>query len=291
MTQTVAIVTDSVACLTKELVAQYGIRILPINFYLDGQTYKDWVDITPSEAYELFLKDPESFKTAAVSPEDCLRTYRQASQQARDILCVTLSTKLSAVYNVARQSRELLAAELPEANIEVLDSGTVTAAEGWVVLAAARAAQQGKSLAEVISAAEAMRERVGMLILLDTIRHVFRSGRIPKVAAVAGSMLNIRPILTVSSGAVCFLTAVRSRESGIDRLLQMVGDKVGQSPAHIAVMHAYAPDEAERLRQRVSAELNCAELWLTELSPIIGYACGTGALGLAYYAEDQGKAI
>ena len=291
MVQTVAIVTDSVACLTRELVAQYGIGILPINFYLDGRTYKDWVDITPSEAYELFLKDPESFKTAAISPDDCLETYRQASRQARDIFCITLSTKLSAVYNVARQTKELLETELPEVKIEVFDSGTVTAAEGFVVLAAARAAQQGKSLAEVIRAAEAMRERVGMLILLDTIRHVFRSGRVPKVAALAGSMLNIRPILTVSSGAVRFLTAVRSREHGIDRILQMMGDKVGQSPAHIAVMHAYAPAEAERLRQRVSAELNCVELWLTELSPIIGYACGTGALGLAYYAEDQGEAV
>ncbi|UCG09824.1 MAG: DegV family protein [Dehalococcoidia bacterium] len=289
MAQKVAIVTDSVACLTKELVARYGIRILPINFYLDGQIYKDWVDITPSEAYELFLKDPESFKTSAVSPEDCLEAYRQTGKQAKDILCITLSTKLSAVYNVARQTKEQAEAELPGVKLEVFDSGTVTAAEGWVVLAAARAAQEGKSLAEVIRAAEAIGERVGMIMLLDTIRHVFRSGRIPKVAALAGSMLNIRPILTVSSGAVRFLTAVRSREHGIDRILQMMKDKVGQSPVHIAVMHAYASDEAERLRQRVSAEFNCVELWLTELSPIIGYACGTGALGLAYYAEDQGE--
>jgi fatty acid-binding protein DegV len=103
---------------------------------------------------------------------------------------------------------------------------------------------------------------------------------------MAGSLLNIRPILTVSSGVVHFLSAVRSREHGVDRILKIMKNKLGQSPAHIAVMHAYAPNEAERLWQRVSAEFNCVELWLTELSPVIGYACGTGALGLAYYAED-----
>lgn len=286
MGEKVAIITDSVACLTKELVAQYGIGILPINFYFNGRIYKDWIDITPSEAYELFLKDPESFKTSAVSPEDCLKAYWEASRQAKNILCITLSTKLSAVYDVARQTRELLETQLPEIKIEVVDSGTVTAAEGLVVLAAAQAAEVGKNLAEVIRAAEAVREKVGMLILLDTIRHVYRSGRVPKVAAMAGSLLNIRPILTVSSGVVHFLSAVMSREHGIDRILKIMKNELGQSPAHIAVMHAYAQDEAERLWQRISAEFNCVELWLTELSPVIGYACGAGALGLAYYAED-----
>lgn len=284
MEQKVAIITDSLACLTKELVEQHGIRILPINFYVGGRIYRDWVDITPSEAYELFLKDPESFKTSAVSPEECLEAYREASQQTKEILCITISTKLSAVYNVAQQTREQAKTELPQTSIEVLDSQTVTAAEGFVALAAARAAGEGKNLAEVVRAAEEMRDRVSTAILLDTIRHVYRSGRIPKVAAQVGSMLNIRPILTIS-GVVHFAGAVRSREHGIDRILQMMRDKVGQNPAHIAVMHAYAPDEAERLMERVSAEFNCAELWLTEFSPVMGYACGTGTLGLAFYSE------
>jgi len=99
-------VTDSIACLTREIVAQYGIRIVPLNFYSGGKVYKDWVDITPAEAYELFLKDPESFKTSAASPEDCLKAYREASKQTKNILCVTISAKLSAVYGVAQGAKE-----------------------------------------------------------------------------------------------------------------------------------------------------------------------------------------
>ncbi len=285
MKQKVAVITDSLACLTKELVEQYGIRILPINFYVGGRIYRDWVDITPSEAYELFLKDPESFKTSAVSPEECLEAYREASQQTKEILCVTISTKLSAVYNVALQTREQAKTELPQTSIEVVDSQTVTAAEGFVALAAAREANEGKSLAEVVRAAEEMRDKVSTAILLDTIRYVYRTGRIPKVAAQVGSMLNIKPILTVS-GVVHFMGAVRNKERGIDRILQMMRDKVGQSPVHVAVMHVYALNEAEKLMERVSSEFNCAELWLTEFSPVMGYACGTGTVGLAFYPED-----
>jgi len=286
VTQEVVIITDSIACLTRELVEQYGIRIVPINFYAGGKLYKDWVDITPTDAYKLFLKDPESFRTSAASPEDCLQAYREASQQAKNILFITVSVKLSTVYNVARTAREQAEAELPQTSIEILDSHTATATEGFIALAAARAAAEGKNLAEVIKAAEEMREKTSTVILLDTMRHVYRSGRIPKVAAQAAAILNIRPILTISSGVIRFKGAVRKKEHGISQLIKQMRDKVGQSPVHVAVMHAYAQEEAERLKERVSAEFNCAELWLTEFSPIMGYACGTGTLGLAFYCED-----
>jgi len=266
-------------------VEQYGIRILPISFYSGGKVYKDWVDITPSEAYQLFLKEPHSFKTSAVAPADCLEVYREASKQMKDVLCITASSKLSAVYNVAQGAKEQVKAELTQTSIEVLDSQTATAAEGFVVLAAARAAAEGKSLAEVVKAAEEVRDRVSLIAVLDTVRYVYRSGRIPKIAASVSSMLNIRPLFTISSGVVRFKGVVRSKERGIDRLFKIMRDRVRTNGVHVAVMHAYAVDEAERLKERVSSEFNCAELWLTELSPIMGYACGTGTLGFAFYSD------
>ena len=286
MAEKVAIVTDSLACLTREHVEQYGITIAPINFYAGGKVWRDWVDITPDEAYELFLQDPDSFKTSAVSPGDCLEAYRQASKRADNILCVTISAKLSAVYEVAQGAKEQINDELPQVSIEVLDSETVTAAEGFVALAAARAAEEGKNQAEVAQAAREMIGKINFLVLMDTIRHIYRSGRIPKIAALAGSMLNIRPLLTTSSGLVRFTGAVRSREGGIEKMLKMMRDRVGQGLVHVAVMHAYAQEEAQKLKDRVSKEFNCAELWITGFSPVMGYATGTGTLGLAFYKEE-----
>jgi len=284
--QRVAIVTDSLACLTRELVEQYGIRIVPLNIHFNGKVYKDWVDITPTEAYELFLKDPESWGSSAPAPMDYLEAYREVSKRTKDILCVTASSRLSTTHDVARIAKEQAEAELPQTSIEISDSETVTAAEGFVALAAARAAAEGKSLAEVAKVAEEVRGKVSMVAVMDTVRYVYRSGRIPKLAARAGSILNIKPILSVSSGVVRTVGLARSKVHGITRLLKMVKDKVGQSPVHIAVMHAYALDEAQRLKERVASEFNCVELWLTEFSPLMGYACGTGTLGLAFYKED-----
>ena len=129
-----------------------------------------------------------------------------------------------------------------------------------------------------------MRERVNVIVFLDTIRHVYRSGRIPKVASQIGSVLNIKPLLTVS-GKVHFTGMVRNRKQGINRMLQMMRDKVGNNPVHVTVTHAYAPDEAEKLKERIASEFTCIELWIAEFSPIMGYACGTGTVGAAFYSE------
>jgi DegV family protein with EDD domain len=285
MANKVVIVTDSLACLTRELVEEYKIGVVPLNIHFEGKVYKDWVDITPSQSYEFFLKNPDSWGSSAPSPADFLKAFREASQQTENILCVTISAKLSATYDAAQVAKEQAEAELPGTAIEVLDSQTTTAAEGFVALAAARAAAKGQNLAEVIKAAEEMRDKVSFFAFLDTVRHVYRSGRIPKIASQAGSILRIKPILTVSSGLVRFAGVTRSKKSGVERLLKIMRDKVGLRPVHVAVMHAYAQDEGERLKERVSSEFNCAELWLTEFSPVMGYACGTGTLGLSFYSE------
>ena len=189
------------------------------------------------------------------------------------------------MHNAANKAREMAATELPDTNIEVIDSRMATPSEGMIALAAARAAAEGKDLPEVINVAGTVKEKVGAIIFLDTIKHVYRSGRIPKVASQIGSVLNIKPILTVSE-VVHFAGVVRNRKQGIERIIQTMHDKLGDNPAHIAVTHAYALDEAEKLKERIASEFNCAELWLCEFSPVMGYACGTGTVGAAFYAID-----
>lgn len=285
LSEKVAIITDSIACLPPEITERYGIRILPVHFYHGGQHYTDGVNITPSEAYRLFQKDPDSFKTSGVSPGECLDVYRQAVQQTASIIVITISSRLSAIYQVARATSEQIKAERPGLSIEIIDSGTVAAAEGFIVLAAARAASEGKSLAEVVRFAEEVRDKVNLVAILETVRYVYRTGRIPKIAARVGSILNIRPIFTIASGVPRFIGAARNKERGIDRLLKIAREKVDNKKVHMAVIHAYASDEAEKLKQRVLGEFSCIEIMICEFSPIMGYAAGTGTLGLAFYVE------
>lgn len=283
--QKVAIVTDSISCLPRELIESYGIGIVPIRLLFGDKVYLDTVDITPTEAYKLFLQDPEKFNTSPAAPEHYLEAYREASTRGESILCVTLSSKLSTGYDMARIAKGQAETELPQTPVVVMDSDTVTAAEGFVALAGARAAAEGNDLAEVIKIAEEVKDKVTFIILLDTIRYVYRTGRVPKIASNIGSMLSIKPILTSGSGLVRFKGIARNRAQGINTLLKTMRDKVGPNPVHVAVMHAYCPDEAEQLKERIAAEFNCAELFVTEFTPVMGYATGTGTLGFAFYQE------
>lgn len=280
----IAIVTDSVACLPRELIEQYGIEIIPLTILIDGRIYRDWVDITPEQAYQFFLENPDSFKTAPATPEECLAVFKKASQKAQNIICVTLSVKISTLYNMANMAREKATTELPGVNIVLIDSGTATAAQGFVALAAARAAIQGKTVDEAVEAALEVKRKVNTIVLLDTVRHVYRSGRVPRIAAQAASILNIKPIFTVAE-TVHFATAVATRKQGIERMLRMMRDKVENRSVHCAVMHAYDLPGALMLKERVEREFNCVELWISEFSPLMGYATGTGTLGVAFYPE------
>jgi DegV family protein with EDD domain len=288
MVQTTAIVTDSLGCLTSELAAQYNVIVVPLSFMLLGKVYRDWVDIKPSQAYELFLKDPNSFQTSAPAPMEFLSAFREASQRAKNILCVTVSDKLSTTYNTASVAAEQAVFELPGTKIEIFNTKTAAAAEGLVALAAARAAAVGKDFEDVIKETRATAAKVKLIVVLDTIRHVFRSGRIPKIASQIGSVLHVKPILEVtpeSGGLVRFAGVVRSRDNGVERILKTIKDEAGNNAIHIAVLHAYALEGAQQLERKVSASFNCKEIWLTEFSPLMGHAIGTGALGVAYCVE------
>ena len=286
----VAVVTDSLSCLPREMVEKHGIRIVPIIISIMGKTYRDWIDITPTQAYELFLKDPDSFKTSPSSPPMYEEVFREVGRGGHDILCVSVSSRLSTSCHVAEMAAKTVMKELPGNRIVVVDSQTVTAAEGLVVEAAARAACAGKDLDAAAAAAAEVRGKVTFLAVLDTIRHVYRTGRVPKIAAQAGAVLHIRPILTSSGGIVRMASLARNMRQGIDKVLKMMRTRLGTAPARVAVMHAYAPEEGEKLKERIASEFNCCDLWLGEFSPVMGYATGTGALGVAFYRDGGATA-
>lgn len=282
MTKT-TIIADSVACITKEDSERYGIAMVPVNILFEGKVYRDWVDVSPTQAYEFLDRAPESWGTSAASPQEYLEAYRDISKRGQDILAITVSSKLSAQYESAQIAKELAEKELPQARIEVLNTETAAAAEGLIVLAAARAAEK-TPLDEVTAVAKAVKERVKLFVLLETIRHVHRSGRVPEFASRIGSVLSIKPILTSSDGAMHIASATRTKHGGVEKMLHTMREHVGTTdPVHVAIMHADTFEEAEKLKERIAAEFNCAELFITDCSPVIGYATGRGTVGLGYY--------
>ncbi len=281
----VGIVTDSIGCIPREMVDRYGIEIVSPNIFFNGSVYRDWVDITPSEAYQLLEKDPDRFTTSAPPPEAFVEAYRKVSKRAVSILCITLSSKVSTVHSAALAAKEQVKDELVDTNIVVLDSQTCTGAEGFVVLAGARASKDGCDIVEALRAAEQVREKVDLVFVLETIRHAYRTGRVPKIASQIGAWLSVKPVLAWRDGVAHLRCMTRSKERGVDLLLEAMHKAVGDKPVHVAVHHADAVEEGQRLKERVQGEFDCVEVWLTEFSPIMGYSTGRGTLGLAFYTE------
>jgi len=286
--QKVAILADSIACLTPEMVKQYQLRIIPINIHFNGNIYKDGVDISSSEAYRLLDKMPDYFASSPASVGEYVDAYREAAARAEGILCITLSSNLSTLYNMASVAKEDVSNELHLTPIEVVDSKTAAVGEGLIISAAARAAAEGKDLAEVTKVAKAVRDKINVIGIMETIRHVYRTGRIPRITAKIGSMLNIKPIFTITEGVVHIAGLNRSKEKAVKRALKMMRKEVGTRPVHVAVAHADVLEEGERLKEQISSEFNCVELWLTDFSPVMGYATGTGVLAIAFYTDVKG---
>ncbi len=286
----VAIVSDSVAALSREQIEQYDIQVVPVKILFEDRVYRNGVDLAASEAYQLLDKAPELFATSPSSPSEYADVFRKLATEKRDILCISVSSKLSTAFNAASLAREQIKEEFPEANTEVMDSYNAVAGQALIILAAAKAAAQGKGLAEVTKAAQLVKDRVHVVFLFDTIRYVYRTGRIPKIASQIGSMLSVKPMVTISDGLIKFIGVSRNKHRGIDRLIRFMRQEVGTRPVHVAVMHADTPREGQELKKRISSQFDCRELFLGEFSPIVGYATGRGVLGLAFYSPpDEAK--
>lgn len=281
------IITDSVACIPREQAEKYGIEVVPIQLIFGDRTYRDGVDISPAEFYTMLRKAEKLPTTAGAVPGAFLETLRKVSKRANNILCITLSAKLSGMFDSARQAMEIVREELPGVTIELLDSETAAAAQGLVVLAAARAAASGRSSTEVIETAKSVMQQVCLFVMVDTLHYLVKGGHVPKIAALATSLLKIKPILTITEGEAIPVTNPRTTPGAMKHILEMMGQKIvkGQ-PLHVAVMHADALDKAVVLREQISSQFDCAELFITEFTPVMGAHTGPGVIGVAFYSGD-----
>jgi len=287
MANKVAIVTDTTACIPPEQLEEYAIELVPIEVIFGDKVYRDEIDISPAEFYAL-LKQAEKLPTTSGSlPGPFLEAYCKASQRASSILCITISAKFSGMFNSARLAIGMAKEALPNVTIEVLECSTAAVGQGLVVLAAAKVAALGKSLAEVVDTATSVMQRVNLFATLDTLHYLVKGGRVPKVAALASSLLKIKPIFTVSDGEAHLVTNARTNPGAMKRILKIMGQKIvkGQ-PLHAAVMHADALDRAITLRNQISSRFDCAELFITEFTPVMGVHTGPGVIGVAFYSGD-----
>jgi len=278
----IAVVTDSVACVPQELVERYDIHVVPFHVIWDGRVYTDGVDLTPGEFYRFFDQNKGFPTTAQPSLADFVRTYARLSEEAEGIVSIHVPAELTGAINVARAAARD-AASVP---VRIVDSRMATMAQGFIVLEAARTATAGGTLDEVAAAAEALIPRVDFFATLDDLKHLHRGGRIGEAATLLGSKLRINPIMSLAHARVRVLGVVRTRRKAVERMIEMMGEQVGQRPLHASVFHGDALGEAQRIGEEIQSRFNCVEFYVTEFTPVMGAHTGPGVIGLAFYTDE-----
>ena len=283
----VAVVADSVCCLPREVAEKYDICIVPLQIIYEGKSYRDGVDLTPNEVYKIMRKKENLSTTSTPSTGDFLNAYRQMSQKAENVLCITLTSLQSKTFEAALTAREIAREEIPNANIEVFDSRAVAGALGFIVREAARVASEGAGLTETIEKAREMMGKVNFLAMLDTLYYLARLGRVARAAAWAGNMLDMKPVLEHSPavGETMPVARPRTRRRAIESMLQIMSDRTKGAKVHVMVQHADELDGAKELATEIESQFNCVEMYITEFTPVMGVHTGPGLLAIGFYAD------
>jgi DegV family protein with EDD domain len=273
----VRIVTDSTADIPDDLVRELKIGIVYDYVNFGDQSLQDRIDISRQEFYTRLSDSSQAPTTAAPGIGEFEQAFRNAGAPEVDVVSLHPPVGISGLYNAAR----LAAQSFPEGRVTVVDTAQLSMGMGWQVIAAARAAQEGASVQEIVAKVAAMRPRVRVFAALDTIEFLRRSGRVSWAQAIVGTLLNIKPMLEVREGEVLPLDRVRTRRRAMTRLVALA-ESLGPLES-LAALHTNQPDGADELRRRL-AHLRPSgqdEILTINVTPIIGVHTGPRGLGIA----------
>ncbi len=274
----VAIVTDSTSCLTPEIIEKYNIHVIPLLVNWDEQSLKDGIDITADQFYSRLSTSSSMPATSQPSAGEFVELYEKVAETAETIVSIHISSELSGTYQSASQAKDMV--DIP---IELVDSRTAATPLGMMVIEAAKAVEAGGDVAAAGAAAKALMGNSGIFFVVDTLEFLHRGGRIGGAKRLIGSILNIKPILTVADGKVDNYASARTKKKAMKEMVDMVTDKLsGKQPKYIGVIHSSAPDEATKLSALMGDQFGSAEVIEADLTPVIGTHVGPGCVGLAF---------
>jgi DegV family protein with EDD domain len=272
------IVSDSAVDLPEEMFVQLGIERIPLLITFGTEALRSGIDIQAEEFYRRLVANRDNLPTTSQpSVGEFVDLYRRVGQTDKDIISVHISTGLSGTLNAATQA----AKQCPELNITLINTKTLSAAEGFQVVAVAQAIRRGYSVEQIVKRAQDVGNQTDIFFTLDTLHYLQKGGRIGRVQAMAGALLNLKPVITVDKGPGTYITEGkgRSMSQSIALIADQVYEKMKNRPAWVHVLHTNSPDQAQALHELILTRMPKASLTRGQIVPVLGVHTGPGCVG------------
>jgi len=276
------IIVDGSADMPEGWVDKYQFEIVPIPIQIGEKTYYQGVDINPEQFYARVLDENQQPKTAAPSPSRIREVIEQVCDAGDTVLSINVSSKMSATFSMVQQAAEDL-----KNNIKVItfDSGAGSAVLAMMAREARLREMAGATVEEILDALREIKERVMVILTLDSLEFAYRSGRVGKLQAALTSFLKIKPIVTLKDGLLSVSDMVRTRKKSLERIVEKVQEEFGKEAIKVAIVHSQDQHTADLLKEMMEAVLNTKETIFTELSISVAANLGPKTVGIVAYPD------
>ena len=280
----IKIVTDSTSYIADEYIKKYDIKLVSLNVIINGVSSRE-LDIENEVFYEEIRNSKEIPKSSQPIPNEMLNTFKEIVKNGDSIVGIFLSSKMSGTYSNANMIKDMILEDYPDAEIHILDSKTNCMQMGFAVIEAARTASEGKSINEVINAANHVINNSRFLFTPETLEYLKKGGRIGGAAALFGNVLQIKPILTVVNGETSVFKKVRTRKKAIEEIVKTVLEEIeAKGLGDIVVHHINCQEDGLKLAKALENKLG-KKVDIQSIGPVIGVHVGPGSIGIAYYTK------
>ncbi len=272
------LITDSSADLSKELLEKYNISVVPLTIQLNGKEYLEGIDITPRGFYQLMFASRELPKTSQPSPSDFSNMFKSLSHKGQ-MLCLTISSGLSGTYQSA-----CIGKDMSGTDVTVFDTLAGSLGHGLQVIRAAMLSAQGLSVESIVEVLKNYRQKVNILILLDTLENIVKGGRLSKFQGSIAKILDIKVLLEGIEGKVELKEKIRGKKRFLLRVLEVIGErKKDFSDTVFGITHADNLEDAEFLKAEIIKKYNPKDVIINYMGATMGTYAGKGGIIISFY--------
>ena len=279
------IVMDSAGDMPPGWAEEFEIHVIPINIHFGEQMFLQGIDLSNADFYRLADESGVIPKTSQPTPLQFADFYQKIARTGDQILSLHVTGKLSGTFSSAEMAARDLRGKL---DVIPFDSGSGSAAMGYMAREARRMQRAGATLDEILARWQTIRRNVQIILTLDTLEYARRSGRVKALQATLASLLNVKPIITLREGVLELGDRVRTRRKSLEYVVAEMARRVGLGPVNVAIVHAQDPKAGEQLAKTACERLNCNELIITELSIGVAANLGPGTVGVVAYPAEGG---